>query len=33
MTRCRPSTVFVVKLRGEMQANIDERVAKASKGA
>ena len=32
MTRRRPSTVFIVKLRSEMQANIDERVAKASKG-
>ena len=29
MTRRRPSTVFAVKLRSEMQANIDERVAKA----
>ena len=29
MTRRRPSTVVVVKLRSEMQANIDERVAKA----
>jgi hypothetical protein len=33
MTRRRPSTVFVVNLRSEMQANIDECVAKASKGA
>jgi len=32
MTHRRPSTVFVVKLRGEMEANIDERVTKASKG-
>ena len=32
MTRRRPSTVVVVKLRSEMQANIDERVAKARKG-
>jgi hypothetical protein len=31
MTR-RRSTVFVVKLRSERQANIDERVAKASRG-
>ena len=32
MTRRRLSTVFVVKLRSEMQANIDERVAKAREG-